>query len=198
MARDKLVPIDKMNNKWNDPCWQGECLSIANRMVVIYPLFNEQVFSVCHWFVVCKMLLQTTCKGFTEMFIVNESDVKQTKEISNKPLSIFQQNWLQYSLSIHKFHSGLFHYSTCKKVRISLDFNLKIVKYWMNTNTFDRMMILEKPLSRWLSFNITLSWSNDALKCQSLDFTSCIWAFSINRPHVRTYIYEAEQGCLHL
>ena len=35
----------------------------------------------------------TTCKAYIETSVVNESDVKQSKSISNKPLSIFPQNW---------------------------------------------------------------------------------------------------------
>ena len=31
-----------------------------------------------------------TCKVYTETMVVNESDVKQTKSVSNKPLSIIK------------------------------------------------------------------------------------------------------------
>ena len=36
------------------------------------------------WEGLCK---KTTCKGFNEILVVNESDVKLTKSISNKPFS---------------------------------------------------------------------------------------------------------------
>ena len=53
---------------------------------------TEYIFHVCIYHITlnCK---ETTCNGFSEILVVNESDVKQTKSISNKPLSILRQNW---------------------------------------------------------------------------------------------------------
>ena len=44
----------------------------------------------------CK---KTTCKDYSES-VVNESDVQQTKTISNKPLSILRQNCMKNYIKV--------------------------------------------------------------------------------------------------
>ena len=59
----------------------------------------------------CK---KTTCRGFNEILVDNESDVKQTKSISNKPLSIVRQNCITITFTPHeKWHSPCRDHKTC-------------------------------------------------------------------------------------
>ena len=47
----------------------------------------------------CK---KTSYKSLNETVVISESDVNQTKQIFNRSLSIFRQNWLQYWHSYHR------------------------------------------------------------------------------------------------
>ena len=113
------------------------------------------------------------CKGYLKISVVNESDVKQTKSISSKPLSIIHKGRICRWNQCYTCMKSRYYYCSCFGLRKKINAILRALcnsQVWSNTNV--QTAIAKSAVLFWLliickhAAHVKIKKSYFILKCQ--------------------------------